>query len=501
MTVANISEARFRDYLITSTQPLLGQFLEEKRRRNFGELFGYAAAIKTSLSSAGHDSGFFDYLSKLKLLKMGQVSSVWSTPAAYHWCAMMRLLIDAVLRPPSSSHFLKQYLEFLNLDLERALIVHLNDFGRFVASAYLEAGTEAHFDVPVRISLPNALPSSGIALHYGSAAKGQPAVINLSSLNQKAIEKINVLRTGSAGDRIHLTFDAAEPDQLTVLNMPRWQGKNGDIVIDSFEPCLRLPYVECWPRVQSADELKMVLRVLGGAIDRLMKYDAELVGEIVMLTHCVTPMNSTAVGAEMNSGTSSAIFGACFLSLTTEPLFVAEMLLHEFSHNKLRLLEEEFPLLLPESQNTAEFYSPWRDEPRPLEGIQHGLFVFSSIAYFWLSVYLDPDAPEQERAMAQRRVATLIGQLQGALAEFRKFAKLTSHGHAFLEIISGRIQDLERRTRDWDSQNTLPFFSGILQDGSLKQLPLAEALSRHRANWEGQFRRVEQGYPAGDSNN
>jgi HEXXH motif-containing protein len=486
MPAPNVCESEFRDYLVTHTRTTLQQFLENKKRKNIGELFGYAAAIEKSLSSAGYDSGFFDYFSKLKLLKVGQVYPVWATPAAYHWCAMMRLLIDAVLNRLSPP-LLKQYLEFLNLDLEKAVIAHLNDFGRFVASAYLLARREVHFDVPVRISLPNTFPGSGIAFHCVDTTEQQPA-ISLCSLDQGTAGKLNALRSGLAGDRIRFNLNAGEHDRLAVLRMPRWQDEKGEIVIDSFEPCLRLPYVESWPRVQSGDELGMFLEILARAIGRLTKYDEGLGGEIIALTHSVVPMDSTGVAAEMSSGTSSAIFGACFLSLTEEPLFMAEMLLHEFCHNKLRLFEEAFPLLLPESQNTSKFYSPWRDDPRPLEGIQHGLFVFSSIAHFWLSVYLDPDAAEEERAIAQRRVATLVGQLENAQAEFCRFAKLTVYGHTFLETMSKRIQDLGSWTRGWDLQTMLPFFSGTLKEDSIRLLPLAEALSKHRANWERQFR-------------
>src|SRR5205085_12386498 len=112
--------------------------------------------------------------------------------------------------------------------------------------------------------------------------------------------------------------------------------------IDAFEPCLTLPYVEAYPRCQSPTQSRRFLSIMESAMNRLAKYDPELVEEISLLTSSVTPMDAAAADAEMCSGTSSAIFGACFLSLTDEPLYLAEMLLHEFCHNKLRLFEEVF---------------------------------------------------------------------------------------------------------------------------------------------------------------
>jgi HEXXH motif-containing protein len=195
-------------------------------------------------------------------------------------------------------------------------------------------------------------------------------------------------------------------------------------------------------------------------------------------------MDAAGEDAEMCSGTSSAIFGACFLSITDEPLYLAEMLLHEFCHNKLRLFEDFFGLLLPEASKIPQYYSPWRDDPRPLEGIQHGLFVFGSIAYFWLSICRNVGASEYQMALARRRVATLVCQLKYASEEFSLHATLTEHGQTFLNEMNDWIGDLDVQIEGWDLQDMLPVFSGVMSDKSLREVPVGEALFRHRSNWD-----------------
>ena len=65
-------------------------------------------------------------------------------------------------------------------------------------------------------------------------------------------------------------------------------------------------------------------------------------------------------------------------------LRVAESILHEAMHLKLTLIESVVELVKPDTGNF--FYSPWREEKRPAQGILHGLFVFTAIREFYLGI-------------------------------------------------------------------------------------------------------------------
>ncbi|MGV3613422.1 MAG: aKG-HExxH-type peptide beta-hydroxylase [Fluviicola sp.] len=61
-------------------------------------------------------------------------------------------------------------------------------------------------------------------------------------------------------------------------------------------------------------------------------------------------------------------------------LRVAESILHEAMHLKLSLIEKSIQLV----RNPEEtYFSPWRDEQRPIGGVLHGIFVFSTILDFY----------------------------------------------------------------------------------------------------------------------
>ncbi len=74
-----------------------------------------------------------------------------------------------------------------------------------------------------------------------------------------------------------------------------------------------------------------------------------------------------------------------FVSVPSRPgqvsaLRAAENIVHEAMHLQLTILENASPLVANER---AKMTSPWRDEPRHLQGVLHGLYVFTCIAAFF----------------------------------------------------------------------------------------------------------------------
>lgn len=77
----------------------------------------------------------------------------------------------------------------------------------------------------------------------------------------------------------------------------------------------------------------------------------------------------------------SIFFSICEEVSIISDLRVAESILHEAMHLKLTLIENHIDLIQPDSKET--FYSPWREEERPLRGVLHGIFVFKAIKDFY----------------------------------------------------------------------------------------------------------------------
>lgn len=114
----------------------------------------------------------------------------------------------------------------------------------------------------------------------------------------------------------------------------------------------------------------------------------------------------------------------CEDDTTLYSLRVAESILHEAMHLKLTLIEEVVPLVQSRTKNL--YYSPWRDEERPIQGVLHGLFVFRAIFNFFelLKVILNSNEVIDYLNVRTDQVKEEINQLK----DFGLCADLTIDG-------------------------------------------------------------------------
>lgn len=72
--------------------------------------------------------------------------------------------------------------------------------------------------------------------------------------------------------------------------------------------------------------------------------------------------------------------GVIFCSSSDDELIMSETIVHEFGHNELH--EVDACTSLFDITKQLLFYSPWRKEPRPIQGLYHGLYVFCEVHSF-----------------------------------------------------------------------------------------------------------------------
>ena len=112
--------------------------------------------------------------------------------------------------------------------------------------------------------------------------------------------------------------------------------------------------------------------------------------------------------------------GTIFVGAGTSRWPVAEALVHEAAHARLNHAAEAVPLTLGNRDTVC--YSPWRDDPRPVEGVVHGAYAFSLVLGFWLDALgsgsrcLDAEG----RDFAAARCAELSVQLEDAFGVLRR---------------------------------------------------------------------------------
>ena len=123
-----------------------------------------------------------------------------------------------------------------------------------------------------------------------------------------------------------------------------------------------------------------------------------------------------------SSATSADAFGSVELALPSDGPRMAAVLIHEFAHSKLNGL---FDLVTLDVENRDEiFYAPWRDDPRPLHGLLHGVYSFLAVTDFWQAEGVDD--------MAHFRFALHRLQIMDAIGTIGRSGLLTEVGERFV---------------------------------------------------------------------
>jgi HEXXH motif-containing protein len=139
------------------------------------------------------------------------------------------------------------------------------------------------------------------------------------------------------------------------------------------------------------------------------------------------------------SASHNDVFGSVVLSRPPDPTTFAELLVHEFGHNKFGVLLSLVDLLEPDGDNeTPRFYAPWRDDPRPAMGVLHGVYSFLGVTAFYRAhgaVVSGASARVAKFEFEFHRVRTIQG-VEGLLAK----ADLSELGRRFLGTVLGRLK-------------------------------------------------------------
>lgn len=123
----------------------------------------------------------------------------------------------------------------------------------------------------------------------------------------------------------------------------------------------------------------------------------------------------------------------------TSSLRVAESLLHEAMHLKLTLLEQETEMVQSGSQGL--YYSPWRDENRPVRGVLHGMFVFTAVREFYRAMQRC-ELPELGQDFSAYREEVITEEL-ASLAYFPRVPDLTEAGSLLAANLLKQVADVK----------------------------------------------------------
>lgn len=173
--------------------------------------------------------------------------------------------------------------------------------------------------------------------------------------------------------------------------------------------------------------------------------------------------------------------GLITMSWTTDQAVLTEAIVHEYHHQKLHALMCVDPLLLG-PVHIPVYYSPWRNDPRPLRGLLHAAFTFQAILEFYNQLLL-ANVLEQTESVSQR-IYKCSRQVAIALDSLSQHTHFSTLGYALFESLKTNL------TRQ---QTLMPIVS---EEGKQSVDAL---LTSHRNEWERQYGSLARNLPLSTS--
>lgn len=199
-------------------------------------------------------------------------------------------------------------------------------------------------------------------------------------------------------------------------------------------------------------------------------------------------------GNQYTNVSISELPGAMMLTVVNHPLVMADRIIHETHHHRLFSIEDGDALLEPNTtlgQRLARYYSPWRDDPRPIRGLLHGLYVYIAVGRFWQAVYEAADRPADRPYVVDQllRIGKQLTLAHDVLASNARFMPI---GEGAFAQMTADIAELHDRMRRSGLPDDAPALS-LTDSGELlpqlspttnRPLSVAEAIDEHIARFE-----------------
>jgi HEXXH motif-containing protein len=436
------------------------QVIAAQRRRVQSDFMACYLCARRNHSRLLETSGFSSYWRQLSALSPDSIAWVFSLPLVASWCdRWKRLLGSETVADPAG-------------DLQES---HLREFGGFILAAAIRENGRA--EAPLRLNSHGKLYLSGL----GRVLEGPPD-LSLAELEARA-EPAGLTIKSPQGKEISFPLSEISSDSKT------WVDPDGHSA-QGFR-LRRVPVVSglfelwnadfCSPpaegsslRLESLSSTREQSWITG--LEKAWKLvesaDPLLADEIRFFLRAIVPLVNPP-GRIHTSSSFSELPGIAFLSWSADPIVLAELLVHEYHHSKLNAILAYTDLFEIAPQEPG-FYSPWKDSPRPLYGLLHGIYSFTGVARFLLAAQskasLKMTAVELE--ILQSRILRTILQLQLALESLTPCAAFTSTGKELLAALSLEIHGFQE----------VPL--GISQES---RISVERAVQDHRSRWRERF--------------
>jgi uncharacterized protein len=386
------------------------------------DLFAFITHVQRSNESSMHivSSGTLDLVAS----GYGHAPAIASLEEAQQ--TLRRALLASIPRSAETNQAWTVISEVDSVRRESLDAVLAHPFIRVWAAQSLRGGADATYLAAVGASS---------AIHAGMDARlwlpVRGGVVHLPAVGSWLVDK--------SLDRVRIDVHRGDYELAadgTLLPLRRLTANGASVVLDDLDP-----HRDCygWPTASRLDDGELdawqqTFREAWMLIER--DYPAYVQGLAGGLS-TIVPLARAEHGRNV-SATARDAYGAVAVALPADPAALALLLIHEFQHVKLGAVLDLFDLCDP--ADTGLYYAPWRDDPRPLEGLLQGAYAHIAVADFWRIRY--PALADSAAALAaaaafvqwRDEVLDAIDTLSGSGA-------LTELGQRFVTVMRRTVAD------------------------------------------------------------
>lgn len=469
---------------------------QARHDKSAGALIAVQGALRSGGLAGAKTSEFFHLYRFCVELPTWVFTRVWCDPRAYFWVRTAYDLVGQLRQGGSLSPQACDYLSALAGPSRAAWLPrHLEEFAPFALAGALLSGRELHLQRPYRVRLPLALPGTGVQI----AGSG--------SVRIKGYRAGALLIQDEAGTRFTLRLHSgAEAAGLRIVEDPLLDCGANRIRLSSAP--FNLPGLDFAAEVLASDAAyhRQHFSLLREAFALVARHHSETHRQMCESLRVIA-LKPYGRGSFTNM-TYSDLPGAFVLSVVDNPWELADTIIHEFHHNRLFFLEEDGPFFADAEQNAASdarYYSPWRDDLRPLDGVLHAVYVHLPVCDYWARVLQASGVERQVRAYALDRLTRFPAQIALGLRQLRRFGRFTDAGERLAAQLEARFAQLRQRLAGLPAAAGVPAYVCAANGDLVPEkhartgapMSVLQALEEHRrrCDTQGQCHNVELAQP------
>ncbi len=431
-------------------------------RRRYQKSANALVAVRNVLQERrpleGAEDEFLSLYERLESADPRYVYEVWTDPTAYYWVRLAYQLLHTTLSGAPLNSLGQAYCREIGAATSAAALpVHLHSFKRYALGLAFLDGRELALASPLEVSLPFAIPGTELSLDGSGRIRVNGLLDGELSLWREGAGALHLPVTGGESEHVRLR---ANP--VAVLDRYRLSLRH-----QAFNNLPGLVFVE--PVLQHGEQslgdsdalLCDALRLMREHAPDTFSQFSEVIRYIAL-----KPLGS----GDYTNISHSDLPGTFIASRVENPYELADTFIHELHHNRLFTLEETGPFFLAETTDPlrdALFYSPWRDDPRPLHGIYHAVYVFIPVCRYWFAVARAATKSSRITEYALSQVQRITAQLIAGVYQIERHADLTTYGERLFASMRDAVEELRAQV----GSVGLTFESLILhcgEDGSFR---------------------------------